>query len=134
MVNDTEQIEKTPLMRECSQRSLFRAGMGIGLRLNGEMFGVLIAQQCCGPRQWEPFEIELMEQLATQVEIAIQQGQLYRQVQTFAANLECQVEERTAELHAADARTSKPESGERPASPCRLPRPADSYPGDANGV
>jgi PAS domain S-box-containing protein len=98
VVNDTEQIEKTPLMRECSRCSHFRAGMGVGLRLNGQMFGVLIANQCSGPRQWQPFETELMGQLATQVEIAIQQGQLYRQVQTFAASLECQVGERTAEL------------------------------------
>ncbi|MGA7936131.1 MAG: PAS domain S-box protein [Kovacikia sp.] len=99
VVNDSKEIEKTPLMRECSHRSNFRAGMGIGLRLNGQMFGVLIAQQCSGPRQWQSFEIGLMEQLATQVEIAIQQGQLYRQVQTFASKLEGQVGERTAELH-----------------------------------
>ncbi len=98
VVNNIDQLEKTPLLNEYSYRCQFKAGMGIGLRLDGHMFGVLIAHQCSGPRQWQPFEIELLEQLATQVEIAIQQGQLYRQVQTFAAKLECQVQERTAEL------------------------------------
>ncbi|HEY9750889.1 MAG TPA: HAMP domain-containing sensor histidine kinase, partial [Allocoleopsis sp.] len=40
----------------------------------------------------------LLEQLATQVAIAIQQGQLYQQVQTLNSSLESQVEERTAQL------------------------------------
>ncbi|NJR62062.1 MAG: hypothetical protein HC769_26495 [Cyanobacteria bacterium CRU_2_1] len=43
-------------------------------------------------------EIELLKQLGTQVAIAIQQGQLYQQVQTLNANLEQQVAERTLQL------------------------------------
>lgn len=102
VVNNTQdinEVELTPLKAEYYRRCQVRAGIGVPLILDGQLFGLLIVNQCSGPRAWQSFEIELLEQLATQVEIAIQQGQLYRQVQTLAASLECQVEERTAELH-----------------------------------
>lgn len=98
VVNDTHQVETTPLQAEYYERCQVRAGIGVSLMLDGKLFGLLIVNQCSEPRQWQPLEIDLLEQLATQVEIAIQQGQLYRQVQTLANNLERQVEERTAEL------------------------------------
>lgn len=98
VVNDTARVEPSPLQAECYDRWQIRSGIGIPLMLNGTMFGLLVVNQCSAPRQWQPLEIELLEQLATQVEIAIQQGQLYRQVQLLATNLERQVEDRTAEL------------------------------------
>jgi signal transduction histidine kinase len=64
------------------------------------LFGVLVVNQCSSTRQWQPLEIELLEQLGTQVAIAIQQGQLYQRVQTLNANLEQQVAERTLQLQA----------------------------------
>jgi PAS domain S-box-containing protein len=62
------------------------------------LWGLLIAHQCRQPRQWQPLEIELMKQLATQVAIAIQQSELYEQLQQFNAELECRVRQRTEEL------------------------------------
>ncbi|HEY9905165.1 MAG TPA: hypothetical protein V6D43_22515 [Candidatus Sericytochromatia bacterium] len=41
------------------------------------------------------FEVDLLPVLATKVAIAVQQDQLYQQVQDFNSNLERQVEERT---------------------------------------
>ncbi|NJO39402.1 MAG: GAF domain-containing protein [Cyanobacteria bacterium RU_5_0] len=62
------------------------------------LFGILVVNQCSHSRRWQPMEIELLKQLGTQVAIAIQQGQLYQQVQTLNANLEQQVAERTLQL------------------------------------
>jgi diguanylate cyclase (GGDEF)-like protein/PAS domain S-box-containing protein len=57
--------------------------------LQGEkLWGLLIANQCSGPRQWQQLEIDLLKQLATQVGIAIQQSEIYQQLQ--AANQELQ--------------------------------------------
>lgn len=98
VVNDTSQIEKTPFLKEYYDRCQVRAGLGVPIMQDDEMFGVLIVNQCSGPRQWQPFEIDLLKKLGTQVEIAIQQGQLYQQLRMLASNLECQVEERTLEL------------------------------------
>jgi PAS domain S-box-containing protein len=62
------------------------------------LWGLLIAHQCSQPRQWQHDEIELMKQLATQVAIAIQQSELYQQLQQLNAQLERRVQQRTEEL------------------------------------
>jgi PAS domain S-box-containing protein len=62
------------------------------------LWGLLIAHQCSRPRKWGAWEVELMKQLATQVAIAIQQSELYNQLQQLNAQLEHRVQQRTAEL------------------------------------
>ncbi|WP_225895688.1 PAS domain S-box protein [Dendronalium phyllosphericum] len=68
------------------------------------LWGLLIAHQCSSPRKWKSWEVELMKQLATQVAIAIQQSELYKQLQKLNAELELRVQKRTQEL--AKANTS----------------------------
>jgi len=46
-----------------------------------KLWGLLIAHQCSQPRHWLTWEIELLKQLAGQLAIAIQQANLYQQVQ-----------------------------------------------------
>ncbi|MBL1178412.1 MAG: PAS domain S-box protein [Pantanalinema sp. GBBB05] len=67
------------------------------------LWGLLIAHQCSHAREWETWEVELMQQLATQVAIAIQQSELYSQLQQLNAQLEQRVQQRTAELADANA-------------------------------
>ena len=102
VVNDTALQERRPFIRQYHDRYQVRSGMGVALLSAAEgghrMFGLLVCHQCSRPRQWQPLEIELLEQLGTQVAIAIQQGQLYQQVQHLNENLERQVVERTAQL------------------------------------
>ncbi len=56
-----------------------------------DLWGLLIAHQCESPRQWSDFEVELMQQLAGQISIALSQGQLMEY-------LEERVKLRTSEL------------------------------------
>lgn len=56
-----------------------------------QLWGLLIAHQCSGPRTWADFELELMQQLADQISIAIAQAQLLE-------TLEERVAARTAQL------------------------------------
>ncbi|MBD3562536.1 GAF domain-containing protein, partial [Planktothrix sp. FACHB-1355] len=98
VIDDTDRIEKTPFLKEYYSRYQVKASLGVPIIVESEFFGVLVANQCSSPRHWQPFEIDLLEKLATQVAIAIKQAQLYKQVQTLNANLERQVEERTAQL------------------------------------
>lgn len=65
---------------------------------NPYLWGLLIVHQCSAPRQWQSWEIELMKQLATQVAIAIQQSELYQQLQELNNQLENRVQQRTEEL------------------------------------
>jgi len=62
------------------------------------LWGLLIAHQCSQPRQWHPWEVKLMQQLSTQVAIAIQQSELYEQLQYLNIDLENRVQQRTREL------------------------------------
>ncbi|MDY6782184.1 MAG: PAS domain S-box protein [Cyanobacteriota bacterium] len=50
--------------------------------LRTQLWGLLIAHECLQARAWQPSEIELLEQLAIQVAIAIQQATLVQQLQS----------------------------------------------------
>lgn len=58
-----------------------RANLVVPILQGEQLWGLLIAHQCSGARQWQPLEVDLLKQLATQVAIAIQQSQLYKQTQ-----------------------------------------------------
>jgi signal transduction histidine kinase len=76
-----------------------KACLGVPIMISDKkLFGVLVAHQCDRTRHWQPFEVDLLKALSTQVAIAVQQSQLYEQVQTLNTNLERQVEERTQQL------------------------------------
>jgi PAS domain S-box-containing protein len=53
-----------------------------------ELCGLLVAHQCSASRQWQKWEVELLQQLATQIAIAIRQAQLYRNAQVQVEALE----------------------------------------------
>jgi signal transduction histidine kinase len=58
-----------------------RANLVVPIILQQDLWGFLIAQYCCEPRQWLQTEIDLLKQLATQISIAIQHSELRQQVQ-----------------------------------------------------
>ncbi|WP_228058793.1 diguanylate cyclase domain-containing protein [Nostoc sp. LEGE 06077] len=55
---------------------------------NDRLWGLLIAHHCSAPRNWQPWESELLQQLATQIAIAIQQSELYQKLQLANQQLE----------------------------------------------
>ncbi|MEH2332662.1 PAS domain S-box protein [Nostoc sp.] len=69
-----------------------------------ELWGLFITHQCSAPRQWQTFEVELLKQLTVQLAIAIQQAQLYHNLETLNTELEAKVQEHTAKLHQSDRR------------------------------
>jgi two-component system, OmpR family, sensor histidine kinase VicK len=50
-----------------------------------QLWGLLIAHQCQAPRQWVEFDLELMQQLADQIGIAIAQSQLLEHLEEMVA-------------------------------------------------
>lgn len=46
-----------------------------------QFWGFLIAHHCVSPRVWKPLEIDLLQDLATHVSIALRQAELYQQAQ-----------------------------------------------------
>jgi PAS domain S-box-containing protein len=78
-----------------------KAKLGVPVFVGEHLWGVLCVHHCMQPHRWEPWEIELAEQLAEQLGLAVQQSQLYEQVQRLNANLETQVRQKTAALEQA---------------------------------
>jgi diguanylate cyclase (GGDEF)-like protein/PAS domain S-box-containing protein len=63
-----------------------RANLVVPIPQAEKLWGLLVAQQCSSPRKWQSFEINLLQQLAVQAAIAIQQSELYHQVQHLATS------------------------------------------------
>lgn len=64
----------------------------------GRLWGLLIAHECGDTRNWEQQETELLSQIADQMAIAIQQAELYSQVQDAAVKSQAQTQELQATL------------------------------------
>ncbi len=58
-----------------------KANLVVPILHEDQFWGLLIAHHCAAPRQWQPLEIDLLQQLSTQVSIAIRQAELYQQAQ-----------------------------------------------------
>jgi light-regulated signal transduction histidine kinase (bacteriophytochrome) len=65
--------------REFLENLQVRSNLIVPINISKKLWGLLIAHQCEAPRQWHEDEIELLQQLADQAAIAIQQAQLYEQ-------------------------------------------------------
>lgn len=59
-----------------------RADLVVPILQAEELWGLLVVNQCATPRQWQQWEVELLRQLATQLAIALQQAELYQQLQS----------------------------------------------------
>ncbi len=59
-----------------------RANLVIPLLCGETLWGLLCIHQCSAPRKWQEIEINLVQELANQLGIAIQQASLYERVQS----------------------------------------------------
>lgn len=83
-IEDVETAVLSPSHLDRLQCLQIRANLIVPILHNECLWGLLIAHQCHAPRQWQQAEMNLFHQLAGQSAIAIQQAELYRQLQ--AAN------------------------------------------------
>ncbi|MEP0900835.1 GAF domain-containing hybrid sensor histidine kinase/response regulator [Nodosilinea sp. FACHB-13] len=71
------------------------------IQVGQQLWGLLIVHQCADLRQWQPWETEFLQHIAEHLAIAINQAQLYQQLQQQTQNLEVCVVERTQDLRDA---------------------------------
>lgn len=100
-VNDIYRVSFSECHIEMLERLQVRAKLVVPIIHSGRLWGLLIAHHCQGPRWWEAIEGRLLQQLAGQLAIAIQQAELHQQVNVLNATLDRQVQERTAQLQQA---------------------------------
>ena len=101
VIADIHQADLDPSHLDLLIRAGIRASLSVPIEVNDCLWGLLCAHQCSQPRSWQPFEVDLLQQLGLQMAVAIQQSDLYQQVQHLNNHLDCQVQERTAELQIA---------------------------------
>ncbi len=79
-----------------------RASLVVPILQREHLWGLLCAYHCSEPRYWRQFEVDLLQQLATHVAIAIQQSELYQQVQSELAERKRAEEQIIASLKEKD--------------------------------
>ncbi len=75
-----------------------RANLVVPIFKEQDIWGLLIAQHCHQPRQWQQTETDLLKQLATQIGIGVQQAELHQQIQDLKAKLELQKQKQINQL------------------------------------
>lgn len=101
VTNDIYKANLSPCHLEILGKLQIRANLIVPIVFNSQLWGLLCVHNCTEARDWQPFEIESLQQLAVKIAIAIAQSELYQQIKTLNEDLELQVQERTAELQKA---------------------------------
>jgi PAS domain S-box-containing protein len=101
------QINSIELLGDCSialpetTSTIPGAWLLVPLRMGSTLWGCLSLVRSQLPTDWQAAEVELARMIVDQLAIAIQQSELYVQVQRLNAELERQVKVRTAQLQLA---------------------------------
>jgi|GEM_PF-599227 diguanylate cyclase (GGDEF)-like protein/PAS domain S-box-containing protein len=93
VVSDIYTADLADCHRDLLEQLQTRAKVLLPIIQGNTLWGLLEATESYIPRQWHPEEVSLLEQLATQLAIAIQQATAYQQAQTEL------VERRQTEAH-----------------------------------
>ncbi|PZV06968.1 MAG: hypothetical protein DCF32_08480 [Leptolyngbya sp.] len=80
-VADVEQADLTPCHLDLLRRLGVRANLVVPLLVNRQLWGLLVAQHGTAPRPWQLDEVQMMQQLAVQVGLVIEQSEQYQRVQ-----------------------------------------------------
>jgi PAS domain S-box-containing protein len=112
VANDIHKANLTPCHIQLLERFQVKANLVVPILLpesssgsyrddinqSPSLWGLLIVHQCATTRNWEDVDLRLIQQLSVQLAIAIQQAELYQNLQKLNASLEEKVQQRTTEL------------------------------------
>lgn len=80
-VDDVHTAGLTKCHLDVMVRLQIRSNLVVPIVQGDQLWGLLVANHCSEPRSWQSLELDLLKHLATQLAIAIQQSELYQQVQ-----------------------------------------------------
>lgn len=81
VIPNIEQFDVEPCLAEFVSQFQVKAKLVVPILQGQRLWGLVIVHHCAAPRQWQQWEISLLQQLATQVGIAIQKSELCQQSQ-----------------------------------------------------
>ena len=101
-IEDTESGSNlTPCLQSLMRKLQVRAKIVTPINVQGKLWGLAIAHQCFGPRQWQTREIQFLRQMAEYLAIAIHQNQSYQKLQQQKTLLEKQVKTQAQQIRDA---------------------------------
>lgn len=80
-IADIYTADLTECHRDLLAQFQIKANLSVPIMQGQKLWGLLVANECETSRQWQPWEIDFFQKLATQVGIAIQQSELYQQLE-----------------------------------------------------
>jgi PAS domain S-box-containing protein len=80
-VSSRSKLENKAINSKILARLQVQAELVVSILHKNKLWGLLIVNHCQATRLWQPLEIELLQQLAIQLAIAIRQAELYQQAQ-----------------------------------------------------
>ncbi|MGA9382257.1 MAG: PAS domain S-box protein, partial [Phormidium sp.] len=101
VINNINQSLLEPAELQLLKNFDVQAQLTIPIWQGKSIWGWLIAHSCQTKRQWQSQEVNLLQRLKNQLEVAIYQSELHHQLQQLNANLERQVQARTLEFQQA---------------------------------
>ncbi|GAB4215384.1 MAG: hypothetical protein OHK0012_15420 [Synechococcales cyanobacterium] len=87
-VNDIYTISHHPCHVQILEQFQVRAYLTVPIFVDDRLWGLLAAYQNRGPREWQPWEIDLLEKISLQLAIALRQSSLYQEIQKQVRELE----------------------------------------------
>ncbi len=106
VVNDIDNAGLTDCHRDILSQFQVRANLVIPLLCGNNLWGLVCIHQCVHTRQWQEHEINLVQQIANQLAIAIQQASLYAQSQQEIAERQ-QAQQQLTEANQQLARATR---------------------------
>ncbi|WP_216351395.1 PAS domain S-box protein [Leptolyngbya sp. 'hensonii'] len=93
-IDDIYQADLTDCHVQLLERFEVKANLVVPILVRDQLWGLLVAHQCQSPRHWQALDLEMLDQLAVQIAIGIQQAHAYNQAQQTLIDLN----QRTMEL------------------------------------
>lgn len=101
IIDDIQMSDLAPCYIKLLSQFQIRANLAVPITDGSHLWGLFSVNHCGASHRWQTWEVELLQRLADQLAIAIQQSELYQQIQQWADTLEDQVQERTTEIQQA---------------------------------
>jgi light-regulated signal transduction histidine kinase (bacteriophytochrome) len=92
-INNVAAEDISDCHREFLESLEIQANLSVPVRIESQLWGLLIAHECRSPRVWKTAELEFLQQLAAQAAIGIQQAELYEQSKEAAVTARAQAQQ-----------------------------------------
>ena len=83
-IDDIYQLNLSPYQIQIMERFQVTASVSLPIVIAGEVWGLLVVQQCSGLRQWQENEMSLLYQIVTELTINLQPVEFRAQLQSVA--------------------------------------------------